>query len=246
MKIVDDVGEAIAHKLVREGASVLLADLPGSAVQDVADDIIKLGGHAKAYCGDLSDDSAARGCVQAAINAFSRLDILASNAGVLTHIGEIDTCPIEVFDDTVRNNSRSAFLMTKYAVPHLQQSRGNIVLTGSITAVVGAAELAVYAGSKGFIHAFMMAVAMEQAKHGVRVNVVAPGSIVTKMTTAGAGGPIGKELEQAIDDGAAMGRRGTTEEMANVVAFLASDEASYVTGAVFVADGGTVPAQGAR
>lgn len=239
------IGEAIAHKFAREGASVLVADLPGSDAQDVGDDIVKAGGRAAAYCGDLSDEAAAQACVEMAINAFGKLDVLASNAGVLTHIGEVDECPVETFDDTLRNNTRSTFLMTKFAVPHLQASRGNIVYSGSITAIVGAGELSVYAGSKGFIHAFMMAVAMEQAKHGVRVNAVAPGAIATKMTTAGAGSPISKELEQATSDGAAMGRRGTTEEMANVVAFLASDEASYVTGAVFVADGGVIPAQGA-
>jgi NAD(P)-dependent dehydrogenase (short-subunit alcohol dehydrogenase family) len=154
------IGEAIAHKLAREGASVLVADLPGSTAQDVVDDITKAGGKAAVYLGDLADENGAQGCIDEAIENFGRLDILASNAGVLTHIGEIDSCSVETFDEMIRNNSRSAFLMTKAAIPHLKESRGNIVFSGSITAVVGAGEISVYAGSKGFIHAFMMAVAM--------------------------------------------------------------------------------------
>lgn len=117
--------------------------------------------------------------------------------------------------------------------------------TGSITAIMGAADLSVYGASKGFVHAFMMGIALEQAKYGVRANAVAPGAIATSWTTAGADGPISPELQKQTSDGAAMGRQGTPEEMANAVAFLASDEASYVTGAILVADGGVVPAQGA-
>lgn len=239
------IGEAIAHKFAREGAAVVVADIPKSDAAEIAADIVKAGGRAEAYLGDLADEEAARACIAAAVDRFGRLDVLASNAGMLGEVGEVDACPTDAFDHIMRNNTRSAFLMTKFAIPHLQASRGNIVFSGSITAIVGAGELAAYAGSKGFIHAFMMAVAMEQAKHGVRVNAVAPGAIATSMTTSGKGSPISKELEQATSDGAALGRRGTPEEMANVALFLASDEASYVTGAIFVADGGVVPAQGA-
>jgi enoyl-[acyl-carrier-protein] reductase (NADH) len=91
----------------------------------------------------------------------------------------------------------------------------------------------------------MMGIALEQAKYGVRANAVVPGAVATSWITAGAGGPVSAELERATREGAAMGRQGTPEETASVIAFLASDEASYVTGAVFVADGGVVPAQGA-
>jgi NAD(P)-dependent dehydrogenase (short-subunit alcohol dehydrogenase family) len=239
------IGEAIAHKFAREGASVLVADLPDSAAQEVVDSIVSTGGRAGCYLGDLSREEDAIACVQAALDAFGHLDVLASNAGVFVRIGEVDLWDADTFDFMMRSNTRSTFLMTKYAVRQLQKTRGNIVFTGSITAIMGAAELSVYGASKGFVHAFMMGIALEQAKYGVRANAVAPGAIATSWTTAGSGGPIDVELQRQTADGAAMGRQGTPEEMANVVAFLASDEASYVTGAVVVADGGVVPAQGA-
>lgn len=239
------IGEAIAHKLASEGARVLVADLSVDAAREVAEAIGANGGRAEAFAGDLSDEAVTEKCVTAAIDRFGRLDILASNAGIFPFTGEVDQWDVETFDKVMRNNTRSTFLMTRFAIPHLRASRGNIVYTGSITAMMGAAEVAVYGGSKGFIHAFMMGVAMEQAKHGVRANVVAPGAIATSWVIAGAGGPATPEFEQALKDGAAMGRQGTTEELANVVAFVASDEASFVTGSVFVADGGVLPAQGA-
>lgn len=238
------IGEAIAHKFTQEGASVLVADLPGSATQDVGEAIIAYGGRAAFFLGDLSEEQNAQACVQAALDTFGRLDVLVSNAGVFTKIGEIDTWEADAFDYLVRMNTRPGFLMTKYALPELRKTRGNIVYTGSISGISGSAELAPYGASKAFVLAMMKGVAQEQAHYGVRANAVAPGAIATSWTTAGAGGPIGEELQKMVADVAPLGRVGTPEEMANVVAFLASGEASYVTGAVFVANGGVVLAQG--
>ena len=238
------IGEAIAHKFAHEGAAVLVADLPDSAAQDVADTINAQGGQAASYLGDLSEEDHAQACVRAAVDAFGRLDVLASNAGVFIAMGDVDTWTSESFDYLTRMNTRPGFLLTKYALPELKKTRGNIVYTGSISGVSGSAQLAVYGASKGFVLAFMKGVAQEQAKNGVRANAVAPGAIATSWTKAGAGGPITPELEKMVAAVAPMGRLGTPEEMANVVAFLASDEASYVTGSVFIADGGVVPAQG--
>ncbi len=237
------IGEATALKFSAEGATVLLAGLPDDPVQDVADTIARHGGKAVAFLGDLSDDLAAKACIDACISEFGRIDILANIAGVLVELAPIEDFDIYQFDYTVRMNTRSAFLMTKFAMPYLQKTRGNVVFAGSEAGFNGTPMFSPYGGTKGFIHAFMKGVAGEQAKHGVRANCVCPGAISSAWTHKGEG-VMDAKTEKTVVDAAPMGRRGTTEEMANVFAFLASDEASFVTGALWLADGGVTPAHG--
>lgn len=236
------IGEAIAHKFAREGALLILSGLPDDPVCDVAEAIEATGGQAKAYLGDLAEEQHARGCVELALENFGSLDVLVSNAGVFIANAETDAYRIEDFDRTIRNNIRTAFLMTKFALPHLQKSRGNIVFTGSEAGMNGSPMFTPYGGSKAFLHAFMKGVALEQAPYGVRANCVCPGAIDTAWTR-GSDSPIEPAAQAAIGAMIPLGRRGTPEEMANIFAFLASDEASYVTGALWLADGGVTPAK---
>ncbi len=245
------IGEAIAHKFAREGARVLLAGLPSDPVKDVADAIVAAnaaanapaGGEAEVYLGDLAEEPQARACVDAAIRHFGRIDVLVNNAGVFIANAETDAYRVEDFDRTIRANIRTAFLMTKFALPHLQKTRGNVLFTGSEAGINGSAMFTPYGASKGFLHAFAKGVALEQAKYGVRANCVCPGAIDTAWTR-GPGGPLSPEIQDTINGSVPLGRRGTPEEMANIFAFLASDEASYMTGALLLADGGVTPAKG--
>jgi NAD(P)-dependent dehydrogenase (short-subunit alcohol dehydrogenase family) len=236
------IGEAIAHKFSREGARLVLSGLPADPVLDVADTITKAGGIAEAHLGDLAEEAHARACVDLALRVYGSLDVLVSNAGVFIANAETDLYRIEDFDRTVRNNIRTAFLMTKFALPHLQVSRGNIIFTGSEAGLNGSPRFTPYGGSKGFLHAFMKGVALEQAPYGVRANCVCPGAIDTAWTR-GADSPIDPAAQEGIGTMIPLGRRGTPEEIANIFAFLASDEASYVTGALWLADGGVTPAK---
>jgi NAD(P)-dependent dehydrogenase (short-subunit alcohol dehydrogenase family) len=124
----------------------------------------------------------ANACVKAAIDAFGKLDILVNNAGVLDAVGGVETFPVDKFDAMLRNNLRTAFLMTKYAIPHLQKTRGCIVSAGSEAGWNGTPMATPYGGTKAFLHAFMKGVALEQAPHGVRANCVCPGPIDTAWT----------------------------------------------------------------
>lgn len=126
------IGEAIAHKFAKEGASVIVNGLADDPIEDVVESIKHYGGKAVVYAGDVSQEFHAKNCVQTAINAYSKLDILINNAGVFLAVAETQDYPVDVFDETIRMNMRSAFLMTKYALPHLQKTRGNIVSTGSV------------------------------------------------------------------------------------------------------------------
>jgi NAD(P)-dependent dehydrogenase (short-subunit alcohol dehydrogenase family) len=238
------IGEAIAHKFAREGARVLLAGLPGDPVEDVANSIRKGGGLAEAYIGDLAEETKAQECVTRAVEAFGKLDILINNAGVFPEIAECQDHSVEAFDYILRNNIRTAFLVTKFALPLLQQTRGVIISTGSEAGEVGEPTAAPYGGSKGFLHAFMRGVAYEQGKYGVRANCVCPGPIDTAWTHKETG-PMSAQMEKQTLAGTVFGRRGTPEEIANVFAFIASDEASFMTGALVFADGGTTIAKGA-
>ncbi|HEU4452292.1 MAG TPA: SDR family oxidoreductase [Longimicrobium sp.] len=237
------IGEAICHKFAKEGAAVVVSGLPTDPIEQVAAEMRGWGARAVAFAGDVAEDAIAEACVRKAVDEFGRLDVLVNNAGVLLVTAETQDYPIDAFDETVRNNVRSAFLMTRHALPELQKTRGCIVSAGSEAGAIGLANNTPYGGTKAWIHAFTRGVAVEQAKYGVRANCVCPGPIDTAWTHKETG-PMDKKMEQSIVQATPMGRRGTVEEVANVYAFLASDEASFVTGALYFVDGGITVGKG--
>ena len=237
------IGEAICKLFAREGAKVIVAGLPEDPVDDVAADIRTNGGAALPYKGDLSTVQAARDCVKVATDEYGRLDILINNAGTFVETNMLEDFTEEGFDYMIKNNIRTAFAMTKAALPELQKTKGNIVCAGSEAGVLGVPQNAPYGGTKGFMIAFAKGLAGEQAANGVRVNIVGPGPIDTAWTHKETG-PMDKQMEKMNNQANLMGRRGGVEEVANVYLFLASDEASYVTGALYMVDGGITIGKG--
>ncbi len=241
----EGIGEAISHKFAREGADVLIAGLPTDPLEDVARAIRAQYPDVKVatFAGDLSEVEQSKACVSAALEAFDKLDVLVNNAGIIPALKPTEEYDIDTADEIFRVNCRATFLMTRAALPALQASRGNIVNAGSEAGWNGAPNFTAYGASKAWIHAFTKGLAVEQAKHGVRANAVCPGPIDTQMTRAEIGA-MDQQTQKMVVKATPMARRGTTEEMANVYAFLASDEASYVTGALLLADGGITIAHG--
>lgn len=237
------IGEAISKKFAAEGASVVVVGMPQDPVREVIDDLKKSKAKAIGFSADISSEENAKEAIETAIKHFGRIDILINNAGVYPEANTIDEFSTEAFDNLLKNNLRTAFLMTKYAVPHLKKYRGCIVSAGSEAGKIGIPNVSPYGGTKGFMHAFMKGVAAEQAKNGIRVNCVAPGPIDTAWTHKETS-DINKKMEKQMMSATPLGRRGTPEEIANVYLFLASDEASYITGAVYSADGGITIGKG--
>ena len=232
------IGAAIASKFAAEGAKVVINGLSTDPILEVERDICENGGTCVVYAGDVAEEERARACVQMAIEKFGQLDILVSNAGTPMLGAPIHKYDINQFDKLIARNVRSMFLMTRFAIPYLQKTAGNIVATGNEVGTLGMADNTPYGGAKGFVHAFIKGVAVEQAKYGIRANCVCPGPIDKLSKEADT------DAEQQSVANTPMGRRGTAEEVANVFTFLASDMASYVTGALWVVDGGTTIGKG--
>jgi NAD(P)-dependent dehydrogenase (short-subunit alcohol dehydrogenase family) len=231
------IGEATAHKFASLGAKVVCAGLETDPVEDVVRTIRRRGHKAVGFLGDLSRPDAATACVACAVETFRRLDVLVNNAGVVLVAGKTEHVTDEAFEETWRNNVATVFHMTRAALPELHKTRGVLLATGSVAGLKGEPDNAIYGGTKAFIHAFMQGLATEQAPRGIRVNCVLPGAIETGMTrNPRPGGEPPDEAE--VLNGIPMRRMGTPEEIANAFAFLASDLATYVHGALFVVDGG--------
>jgi NAD(P)-dependent dehydrogenase (short-subunit alcohol dehydrogenase family) len=238
------IGEAISKKFAYEGAKVVVCGFPDDPVEDVVSSIVKAGGEAIPFMGDISEGEHAKACVKFAVDHFGHLDILINNAGVFPIMEELQNYPIMEFQYLLKHNVQSTFMMTKYALPELHKTKGCIVSAGSEAGLQGLAMNSPYGGTKGFINAFMQGVAVEQAKYGVRANCVCPGPIDTSWTRKEAG-PMNKTMEKQMVSSTVMGRRGTPEEVANVYLFLASDESSFVTGSLYTVGGGVTVAKGA-
>ncbi len=231
------IGEAVAHRLAKEGAAVLLNGLPDDPLDAVSDEMRQHGAKVEVFPGDVSQPDTAEACVQRAVDRFGKLDILVNCAGSFQTVADVADFPVEDFLYMTASNIHTVFLMTRFAMPHLQQTGGCVISTGSEAGELGQPSCAPYGGAKAWIHGFMRSVALEQARHGVRANCVCPGPIATQWHDTDVS-PMTDDMEQDIIDGTPMGRHGTTEEAANVYAFLASDEASFVTGALYFVDGG--------
>ena len=243
----EGIGEAISHKFAYEGAeALLLAGLPDDPLDEVASDLREQypDTTVETFDRDLGVPEAASDCVKAAVDAFGRLDVLVNNAGVLPKLAPLEEYPLEDFHKLIHNNIFTAFYLTRAAIPELQKTRGNVVSAGSEAGWNGSPRFSPYGPTKAWMHAFMKGVAGEQGKYGIRANCVCPGPVDTSWTHKETG-PMDADAEETIVFSTSFGRRGTTEEIANVYAFLASDEASYVTGALWLVDGATTIVHGA-
>lgn len=228
------IGRACAIKLATLGAAVVVNfNTSATAAQDVVEEIRAGGGDARAVQGDVSRLAAAQGVVKAAIDAYRRLDILVNNAG-MTRDGLLAAMSEEDFDGVIQQNLKSVFNCSKAVLRQMMKQRyGRIVNVTSIAGVVGNPGQTNYSAAKAGIIGFTKAMAKEYGARNIAVNAVAPGYVPTALTSG-----VPPDIAAGIVRLTALGRMGTAAEVAAVIAFLASDEASYVTGQVVAVDGG--------
>jgi NAD(P)-dependent dehydrogenase (short-subunit alcohol dehydrogenase family) len=237
------IGEAISKVFARYGANVVVNGLPGDPVTDVVAEIAETSGAAAGFIADAATVDGANGCVRAALDAFGRLDVVVANAAVFPEMVEVQDFPLERFEEVMHSNVRHVFLLARAAIPELRKTKGVLLAMGSEEGLRGWPRAVAYGASKGWVHAFIRGVAVEQGRYGIRANVVAPGPIDTEMTRPTKGNITIKDTLIAIES-VPLGRRGTPEEVANVCLFLASDLASFVNGGVYTVDGGATSAVG--
>ena len=231
------IGQATAEKLAAEGAIVAIGDIDLAGAQAVAQ---RIGGHALAY--DSRDPASAEALVAGAVEAMGGIDILLNVAGIMTW-GRIEETPLDAWRRTLDINLTGPFVLIQAAFPHLKETRGNIVSVASVGAVHPVYGTSAYGVSKAGVVALTKAAALEFARHGIRVNAVAPGGVATPMhEKSAAGGGVDPAI---FTEAAARNRPKLTDreactpvEVATAIAYLASDDARYATGTVLIIDGG--------
>ncbi|MEV7353411.1 MULTISPECIES: SDR family NAD(P)-dependent oxidoreductase [unclassified Kitasatospora] len=231
------IGRAVAERFVREGASVVGTDIDVEGLRRLAD---RFPHAVSTVVGDVASDEDARRMVDAAVERHGRLDVLVANAGVIP-LMEVTEATAEEWDQVMAVDGRGMFLTCKYGIQAMaaqERPGGAIVCVSSISGEAGQRGQAVYGPAKFVASGLTRHLAVEWADRGIRINAVAPGTIATDRVARLYDEPGGTEYLAAIEKRHPMGRLGAPAEVAAAVLFLASDDASFITGAVLPVDGG--------
>lgn len=229
------IGRAAAEGFAREGAEVVVADIDEPAGQETVAAIRSAGGKASFVPVDTSDSGSVQALLARTLSTCGKLDVLHSNAGVFDGFLPVTEISDDLWNRVIDVNLRGYFLCCRAALPELEKTGGNIVMTASVAGLGAQGGGAAYTASKFGTVGLVNQIAVEYARRGVRVNGVAPGGTKTGMT-----GDLVDDAEVGamIRDWTPMGRWGEAHEVADAVLFLASDQASYITGTVLRIDGG--------
>lgn len=238
--VATGLGRIAAELFVREGAKLVVVDYNEPDLQAAVEALRGLGGNVSSIVGDVSLAEVADAAVARVDAEYGRLDILLNNAGI-NPVGNIVDTPDDVWDRTIAVNLRSAFLFSKRAIPLMQRDGGGtIVSTASIASFKASTAEAAYSVSKAGLLQLTKVIAKDFGAHGIRANAICPGFLPKYMADRLQGAS--DEQQAARSRRAAelvpMGREGTYEEIADIIAFLASDQSSYMNGAGVTADGG--------
>lgn len=233
------IGKAIAERLAEEGGKVLCVDVNSATVRETAHSIQQAGGIADAVTVDVSDRLQVDAFVARCVELYGRIDVLVNNAGVNIP-GVFHEVSDEAIDKTLNVNIKGPMYGSRAAIPHmLRQGGGSIVNISSVNGLVSEPFLAAYSASKGAVVMLTRGIALDYAKQGIRCNAICPGWVDTPINYAHAEMLGGLEkVYSTIESFQPIGRPGKPREIAHLALFLASDEASFITGSIIAADGG--------